>query len=37
VDLREGVRLAAAWYRQRGPELPARAPAPEGVAEEVHS
>jgi nucleoside-diphosphate-sugar epimerase len=36
VALREGVRLAAAWYRQRERELPARAPGPAGVAEGVH-
>jgi nucleoside-diphosphate-sugar epimerase len=37
VDLREGVALAAAWYRQRDREQPAREPARRGVAEEVHS
>jgi nucleoside-diphosphate-sugar epimerase len=36
VDLREGVALAAAWYRQRDREQPAREPARGGVAEEVH-
>jgi nucleoside-diphosphate-sugar epimerase len=37
VSLREGVRLAAAWYRQRDRELPARAPGLRGVAEEVRT
>jgi nucleoside-diphosphate-sugar epimerase len=36
VPIREGVRLAAAWYRQGDRELPARARVPVGVAEEVH-
>jgi nucleoside-diphosphate-sugar epimerase len=37
VALREGVRLAAAWYRQRDRELPAREPAPARVGEEVNT
>jgi nucleoside-diphosphate-sugar epimerase len=37
VALRDGVRLAAAWYRQQERELHERAPAPRGVAEEVHA
>jgi nucleoside-diphosphate-sugar epimerase len=35
VALREGVGLAAAWYRQRDRALPARAPAHGRVAEDV--
>jgi nucleoside-diphosphate-sugar epimerase len=37
VSVSDGVRLAAAWYRQREAELPLRAPLLGPVAKEVHS
>ena len=35
VAVRQGVRLAAAWYRQRDPERPSTAPAPRPAADGV--
>ena len=35
IALEDGVRLAAAWYRQRAPERPSTAPAPRPAADGV--